>query len=298
MTKATPVCTHAKCAKKDNAEQIALDVIAARTSLSFHRVCEDERVGKVPDYRSTCATVAVEVKKLTSAAMEWHIDKLNQQFQGRGFHPMRSLQETWMLLMDTTEARESWDILRQSTGKPRKPRFDTMLPALEAALVQVEAEGANDFWRNSAVSAAVGYPVCGTKIPAPSLGQRPFGPGVLLNDAYGGVRSTDLDIDVSGFLNDWLSSERSSNARESLRAETGWRIAALVADSSGPAKDMLATIRDSEGAPSAPLKLPVEIDEVILIAWPARVILTYGHRDGWHREPLLNLTMSGSRVSQ
>jgi hypothetical protein len=286
MSKVTPVCAHANCAKLDDAEEIALDAIADRVALHFHRVCECERAGKVPDFRSACATVTVEVKRMTSAAMEWHNDKLKEQFQGREFHPMQSLQETWMLTMDTTEARESWDILRKPTGKPRKPQFDTMLPNLEAALAQVEAEGASNFWRNGAVSAAVGYPVSGVTIPAPSSGQRPFGPGVLLNDAYGGVRSTDLDIDVVSFLNEWLSSERSSNARESLRYQTGWRIAALVADSSGPAKDMLATIRDSEVAPIMSLGLPAEIDEVILIAWPLRVMLTYSHRDGWHRESL------------
>ncbi|MCA9834766.1 MAG: hypothetical protein KC435_12515 [Thermomicrobiales bacterium] len=286
MTKATPVCTHAKCAQQDDAEQIALDVVAARTALTFYRVCEGGRPGKAPDFRSICAMVTVEVKQLTSAAMKWHDDKRTEQFHGREFHPMQSLRETWMLVMDTTEARESWDILREPTGKPRKPRFDTMLPALEVALAQLEAEGIDHFWRNGAVSAAVGYPVSGGTVPAPSSGQRRFGPGVLLNEAYGGVRSTDLDIDVAAFLNEWLSSERSSNARESLRAETGWRIVALVADSIGPSKDMLATLRDSDVAPSASLNLPAEIDEVVLIAWSPRVILTYSHRDGWHREPL------------
>lgn len=270
----TPACKHPECEARAD-ERLAVGVVSSLTGASFQRVCERATVGPKPDYRSAAEygdPVSVEVKQLTSGTMRRHIADRAKHIGSEPFHPAPSLSSSWFVMIDTTSAHGTFDANGMS------PRLDTLLKNLTIELKRLEASGETDGGNDPAIRRLTHSWVCA------AVPNSPRGPGIIISESHGGSRSTDIEIDVVEFVSQWLSSERSEKLRSSLRGERGQRIAALVADTSGPAGGMIRTLNETSGAPRTPLPMPAEIDAIVLIA--GNEVLDYGFADGWRSRSL------------
>ncbi|NHE67814.1 hypothetical protein G9U53_26280 [Rhodococcus sp. D-46] len=272
------------CARTDNThpdcrpsadEERAVAIVSALTGLDFERVCERSTPGPKPDYRTASSSPkpsAVEVKQLTSAAVRRHRAGRDKHLGAEPFHPAPSLTRTWLVFLDTTDAHATFG------ADSHTPVLKTLLRKLIAELERLEGNGETDGGRDPAIRQLTHSWVCST-VP-----NSPLGPGIITTDSHGTTRTTDLETDVVHFLSEWLNSDLAANLRSSLRTESGRRIAALIADSDGPAAGMIRTLYENDSTPSTPLTLPAEIDAVILIA--GTHVLDYDIDIGWQRRTI------------
>lgn len=275
-----PTCSHPHCARLKLEEALASEVVGALMGTAdLVRVCEQATEGRKPDFRLSDddKQAVVEVKRLTSGTMQRHIADRRRYLGTEPFHPAPSLRSTWLVFIDTSIARETFAAGGVSPKLDRLIRdFTVELERLEAAGI---TEGGNDFrirqlthsWTCSAVPNS----------------QR-LGPGILISESHGGSRSTDIETDVVWFIADWLASDHAENLRDSFRAETGQRVAVLVADRDGPAEGVIRTLDENDACPATPLGVPAEVDAVILVAGVQHV-LDFGLADGWRRRDLASL---------
>lgn len=271
-------CVHPQCATVTETESLGLNVVAVLTGIAFERVCEQAPRGPKPDYRSAPdgRRVAVEVKRLTSGAMQrHHAHSARYLSEDDPFHSVPSLHCTWLVFIDTTSARETFG------NDASAPRLETLIDDLVVELRRLEADGQTEGGRDPAVRRLTHSWTCS------AIRNSPRGPGIIISESHGGTRSTDIDIDVVEFIGKWLLSAYADNLRASLLEEAGQRIAVLVADTSGPGGGMIRTLWEDETCPKQPLPLPVEIDALVLIA--GGHVLDFGFVDGWRRRTLESL---------
>jgi hypothetical protein len=99
-----------------------------------------------------------------------------------------------------------------------------------------------------------------------------------------------LEYDVVGFLQQWLDSRYSANARKSLAAETGIRVVVLAPNMDGPAAAMLRTLAETPGvAIRTPLRLPPEIDALVIDT--CEEVLHFDPSIGWARHTAASLDL-------
>ncbi len=95
-------------------------------------------------------------------------------------------------------------------------------------------------------------------------------------------RTLDLDYDVTAFLQDWLDSEQSANARRSLAGRAGLNVLVLMASLDGPAANLIHTVQEAPGeVPAAALRLPEEVD--VLVVATSTDVLRFARNEGWTR---------------
>lgn len=276
-----PGNVHPDCRPSVEEEQ-AIAVTAALTGLDFERVCERSTQNPKPDYRtapSASSPTAVEVKQLTSASVRRHHARRIKHLGPGPFHLVPTLTRTWSVFIDTSAGHATFD----SSGQT--PALKTLLADLTHELRRLEKHHETEREINAGDDLAIRRLthswVCS------SIPDSPFEPGIFFIESHGTVRTTDLETDVVHFLGAWLDSKSAANLRASLAAESGRRIAVLIADSNGPAEGMIRTLQEDAGTPVTPLTLPSEIDVVVLIA--GNCVLDYDAVNGWQRREIVTL---------
>ncbi|OZF01347.1 hypothetical protein CH299_12030 [Rhodococcus sp. 14-2686-1-2] len=279
---------HDSCGEIDDAhpdcrpspdEELAIAVASALTALDFERVCERSTPGPKPDYRTISSArerASIEVKQLTSAAVRRHNAQRAQYLGPEPFHAVPSLTRTWLVFIDTSNGHAAFG------SDNRTPVLKTLLRDLTTELKRLERDHATQNEVNGGHDPAIRRLthswVCS------SIPDSPFEPGIFFTDSHGTLRTRDLETDVVRFLSEWLDSGLAANLRLSLRAESGRRIAVLLADSDGPAEGMIRTLQEGAAVPVTSLPLPAEIDAVILIA--GSHVLHYDGINGWRRHTI------------
>lgn len=271
-------CGHPGCAS-DDVEQRARDAAAAvLADDEFTRVCEQETKGVKPDFRSR--RHALEVKELTSPALRQffaaHTDHLEDPHR-----PIEGLSQVWLVFADVSAAIESFD------GKTKTPRADTLIDSLAPLLKDLEARGVTDAFGDDRVwphmKRLLGFQGHCSVIPVAGME-----PGIFFSASHGHSRTTYLEDDVVGFLQQWLDSKHAVNARKSLAAEKGIRVVVLVPNIDGPAAAMLRTLAETSGAAiSTALRLPPEIDALVVTA--GEEIIHFDPGTGWTRHTAVSL---------
>ncbi|MGC4960048.1 hypothetical protein [Gordonia sp. DT101] len=270
-------CAHARCARVTFEEALALDVVSTLTGAKLDRVCEQSPPGAKPDFRSIGPgeRAAVEVKRLTSGTMQRHNNHRAKYLGDEPFHPAPTLMSTWLVFVDTTEAHATF------YGNARSPRLATLLADLTRELERLEANDATEGGLDPKIRALTDSWTC-RAVP-----NSPRGPGIIISESHGGKRSTNIEVDVVEFLNQWLASEHAENLCASLGGEPGLRVGALVADDYGPSGGMIRTLHEGTDCPRTALVMPAEIEAVVLIA--SGHVLDFGVDNGWRRHTLESL---------
>lgn len=274
-----PTCSHRHCARLKPEETLAAEIVGVLMGAAdIDRVCEQATAGRKPDFRlfDEDKQSVIEVKRLTSGTMQRHIADRRKYLGNEPFHPVPSLRWTWLVFVDTTIAREAF----ASGGV--SPKLDRLIRNLTVELERLEAAGITEGGNDPYIRRLTHSWTCSV-VP----NSQDLGPGVIISESHGTARSTDIEIDVVRFLGNWLASDHAENLRDSLRAETGRRIAALVADTDGPAEGMIRTLHENGACPVTPLYLSTEVDVLILIA--GAHVLDVGLEEGWRRRTLDSL---------
>lgn len=276
-----PGCGHPGCGS-DYVEQHALKAAAAvLVDDELTRVCEQESSGVKPDFRSR--RHALEVKQLTSPALREffaaHADHLADPH-----HPIEGLSRAWLVFADVSAAIESFD------GRTKAPRADALIASLTPLLKDLEARGVTDAFGDDRVwphmRRLLGFQGHCSMIPA-AAGMEP---GVFLSVSHGHSRTTYLEYDVVGFLQQWLDSRYSVNARKSLAAETRIRVVVIAPSMDGPAAAMLRTLAETPGVGiRTPLRLPPEIDALVVDTRDE--VLHFDPSIGWARHAAASLDL-------
>lgn len=272
MTVVRALCEHQNCAQVTPEEIRAAQAVGALLGFpALDRICEQSTRGPKPDFRGSdrATRLAVEVKRLTSGTMQRHNADRSKYLGGDSFHPVPSLRLTWLVFIDTTAARDTF------AAGGASPKLDRLVYDLSVELERIESAGCTDGGRDSRIRRLTHSSTC-SAVP-----NSPAGPGIIISESHGSARSTDIETDVVAFLASWLASDYSKNLRASLGAEGGQRVAALVADSYGPAEGMIRTLSENATCPVTPLALPPEIDTLVVIA--AQHVLDFETRRGWRR---------------
>jgi len=287
MVKANPPrhtagCGHPACAS-DGIELHARDAAAAVLGDDeLVRVCAQETAGVKPDFESQHHVL--EVKELNSPALLKFFDA-HASHRENPHLPIEGLSELWMVWADVSDAIESFD------GKIPTPKAKSLIESLAPLLADMEARGVTDAFGDERVwphiRRLLGFQAHCSVIPGAAPGRAP---GIHFGVAHGHERTMHLEDDVVTFLQRWLDSDYSMNARNSLASDErkGRRVVALVASMDGPAAAMLRTLSETPGeAIPTPLRLPSEIDAVIVTT--GHEVLHFDCDTGWARHTAASL---------
>ena len=195
--------------------------------------------------------------------------------------PIEGLSQVWLVFADVSAANESFN------GKTKTPRADTLIDLLAPLLKDLEARRVTDAFGDDRVwphmKRLLGFQGHCSVIPVAGME-----PGIFFSASYGHSRTTYLEDDVVGFLQQWLDSKHAVNARKSLAAEKGIRVVVLVPNINGPAAAMLRTLAETSGAAiSTALRLPPEIDALVVTA--GEEIIHFDPGTGWTRHTAVSL---------
>ncbi|MBE5477837.1 hypothetical protein E3G68_005170 [Mycobacteroides abscessus] len=267
-------CGHHGC-RITSVEQRAAAVAAVLDDPHLTRICEQDAEfsgGRIPDFQSP--RHVVEVKELTSRPLRGFLaayDALPARYIR-----IPTFDHLWAVSLDVSAAHHVY------VGNPRTPRVKTLIDSLTQVIADMESRGITDVltdhdnWPRFAKM--VGFyghcfALAGTELQ----------PGILFTGTMSEQpRTTDIDDDVTAFLQDWLDSTQSENARQSLSGRPGTHVLALVASLDGPAAGMVHTLMENPGAaPAAAVRLPPDID--ILMAVTQTDVLRFSTNDGWSR---------------
>lgn len=201
------------------------------------------------------------------------------------FQAVPTLRHAWGVIPDISSAASSFN--RQT----RTPKMKTLVERLVPLLERLEDRGVTDarldheIW--PIVAAITDSGMCSV-VP-----NSPWGPGVvLIGHGYGLERTIRLEYDVVAFLQQWLDSSEAENLRRSLEREARVRCGVLVASFQGPASAMIRTLAenpiDTSPPLHTPLKLPAEVNKIIVIA-EAEVVGFAVEGNGWCRHTLASI---------
>ncbi|MEV0545543.1 hypothetical protein AB0H98_01905 [Nocardia salmonicida] len=255
-------CDHQSCAQEDPEEH--LGKLAAAAFLgddALVRVCQNERVGSVVDYRSPLN--AVEVKALKPKDLERLRSAYQKQADSDPLIEVQGVQKTWFVLLDGSAAAGERSQYRKS------PSVRRLADRLGPLLLELEKQGIDDYrtaeWRLQSHVAAIlhGGSCSVADIPG-------FGPGIFLAGIqYGHGRPYSLDSAVRDRIQEWIDSD-SSKMVASFVGERGLRCGVLVVPSAGVGFSMMRSLSedfpDSSSLPTKPLTLPVGLDTLITVA--------------------------------
>lgn len=274
----SPECGHPGCFS-DDVEERARDAAAAVLGDDgLARVCEQEAKGVKPDFRSY--RHALEVKQLTSPALRQFLAAHNDHLEDP-HRPIEGLSQVWLVFADVSAAIESFD------GKTKTPRADLLIDSLTPLLKDLEARGVTDAFGDDRVwshmRTILGFQGHCSVIPGIDMK-----PGIFFSTSHGHSRTTYLEHDVVGFLEQWLHSRYAANARKSLAPERRKRVVVLVPTMDGPAAAMLRTLAETPGVniPTT-LRLPQEVDALIVTTDDE--VIHFDPTVGWARHTVVSL---------
>lgn len=270
-------CGHPGCRTTTVEQRAAAAAAATLPDLDLTRVCDQdpEFTGRpIPDFHSP--RHVVEVKELTSEPLRRFIaayDALPSRYIR-----IPTLHHLWAVSLDVSAAHQAYG------GNPTAPRVKTLTDSLTRIVGELESRGLTDAFTDydnwPRFAKVIGhYGHCAV------LDDTDLEPGILFTGTMSEQpRTTHSDDDVAAFLQDWLDSEQSDNARQSLAGRSGVRVLVLVASLDGPAAAMIHTIVETHAAPTVKLRLPAEID--VLIAVTHADVLRFTTDDGWRHGAL------------
>jgi hypothetical protein len=248
---------------------------AALDDPDLTRICEQDSSfagGPIPDFISS--QHIVEVKELTSRSLR-KFTAAYDALPGRHI-PIPSFRRLWAVSVDVSAAAGTYD------ANPKTPQVNTLIVSLTTMIEDLESRGFTDSFADhdnfGKYAKSLGF-YCHLAVqPDTSLA-----PGILFSGSISEQsRTTELDYDVTAFLQDWLDSGKATNAQESLAGRAGVHVLVLMASPDGPASGLIHTVQETPGeVPSAALRLPHDID-VLIVATNTDVLL-FTPRDGWSR---------------
>lgn len=255
--------------------------LAAATLLDdpdLTRICEQDQAsngaGPIPDFSSR--RHVVEVKELTSQALR----RFNAAYDAlRHRHiPIESFRHLWSVSVDVSRAAGKY------SGNPKTPEVRMLIATLTSMIEDLESRGLTDAFADhdnfARYARVLGFYCDCTVLPGTTLQ-----PGILLcGSVVQRPRTLDLDLDVTALLQNWLDSDQSINARQSLAGRAGVHVLVVVPSRDGPAAAVIDTVRETPGeAPAAALRLPDNID--VLIVATDTDVLRFTPAGGWSRHP-------------
>lgn len=268
-------CTHQGCRTTPIERRAVAAAAAVLDDPHLTRICEQDPAftgGAIPDFHSP--RHVVEVKELTSEPLRRFIAAYDALPDRHIRIP--TLRHLWAVSLDVSAAHQTYD------GNPKTPRVDTLIDALTQLIGELESRDITDAFTDHdnwpRIAKIIGF--YGHCAVLPDTGMEP---GILLTGTMSEQgRTTHLDDDVSTFLQDWLDSDQSDNARRSLAGRAGVHVLVLVPSLDGPAAGMIHTLLETPGnaAPTTALRLPDEIDALIAVT-NTEVLHFDGH--GWSR---------------
>lgn len=269
-------CGHDGCRLKLVEVRAQMAAAAVLDDPDLTRVCDQDPAfvgGSIPDFSSQHHVV--EVKELTSRALRRFIDLYDSLDK---YIPVESFRQLWAVSVDVSRAAATFDVNRKT------PEVKTLIATLTQIIEDLEARGITDSFADHQnfprYAKALGFYCHCAVMPNSSLE-----PGILLSGTVvEHDRAVDLDLDVTAFLQEWLDSDQSINARRSLTGLAGEHVLVLMASLDGPAAGLVHTVRETPGeVPAAALRLPDEID--ILIVATNTDILRFARDEVWRRHP-------------
>lgn len=238
------------------------------------RVCDQDPVfagAAIPDFSSPHHVV--EVKELTSRPLRGFNAAYDKQPRHIRIPHLRHL---WAASVDVSAAAAAYD------GDPETPQVNTLIATLTQMVEHLESRdytsSLHDHDNFQRYADALGF-YCDLAVQRDS----PLEPGILLSGTIAEhSRTLDLDYDVTAVLQEWLDSEHSANARQSLAGRAGVHVLVLMASPDGPAAGLIHALRQTPGeVPVTALRLPDDID--VLIVATNTDVLWFTPRDGWSR---------------
>lgn len=271
---APALCGHRGCrlTAVEVRAQLAAAVVLDDPDLT--RVCDKDPSfagPAIPDFSS--AYHVVEVKELTSRPLRG----FNAAYDKQPRHiRIPNLRHLWAASVDVSAAAAAYD------GDPETPQVNTLVATLAQMVENLESRGYTDALHDhdnfQRYAKALGFYFDLAVQP-----NSPLEPGILLSGTIAEhPRTLDLDHDFTAVLQEWLDSDQSANARQSLASCSGLHVLVLMASRDGPAAGLIYTLQQKPGEiPVAALRLPGEID--VLIVATTTDVLYFTPRDGWSR---------------
>lgn len=268
-------CGHRGCRLKPVEVRAQSAAAAVLDDPDLTRVCDQDptfAAGRaVPDFHSR--RHVVEVKELTSEPLR----RFNAEYDKRPrYIPIPELGHLWAVSVDVSAAAAVYD------GDPETTVVKTLTATLTRIIEDLESRGITDAFADHenfpTYAKALGF-----YFNCAVLTDSPLEPGILLSGTVSGhSRALDLDYDVTALLQDWLDSEQSANARQSLAGHPGIHVLVLMASLAGPAAGLIHALYETpDEIPTAALRLPDDID--VLIVATNTDVLRFTSADGWSR---------------
>ncbi|MEU4711401.1 hypothetical protein AB0G00_33755 [Nocardia salmonicida] len=246
---------------QDASELRAKDVLTEQLGVSLAKVDPGKSHHPTPDFRSADASVAVEVKTLTSYE---HISVVAAA-QTTEFQVRLKLSWLWTYMLNTANALESFAVKDQPT-KPL-PVGRRLEAQLEPLLAVLEKHGIEDWRLHPADHTSEAYKACwqvGRLVRYSECSRMEHfpdgcGPGILnLGTGFAHRRRGDPN-EIIETIEAFLETKDGTNLRRSLEAEPGQRHGALVADWTVSEWHTAEELGEAY-LPTEPFELPQEID--------------------------------------
>lgn len=267
-------CGHRGCRLTPVEQRAWTAAAAVLDDADLTRVCDQDPAfagAAIPDFSSR--RHVVEVKELTSRPLRG----FNAAYDKQPRHiPISSLRHLWAASVDVSAAAATYD------GEPNTPQVNTLIATLTQIVQNLETRGytssLEDHDNFQRYADALGF-YCDLAVQPNS----PLEPGILLSGTIAEhSRTLDLDYDVTAVLQEWLDSNQSANARQSLAGHAGVHVLVLMASPDGPAAGLIHAVQQTPSdVPAAALRLPDDID--VLIVATNTDVLRFSPRDGWSR---------------
>ncbi|OBF83972.1 hypothetical protein A9X06_15800 [Mycobacterium sp. 852002-51759_SCH5129042] len=251
---------------QDANEQRAKDVLTEQLGVALVKIDPGKSNIPTPDFRSADASVAVEVKTLTSGE---HLGVLAAA-RTTEFRVRPKLSWLWTYLLNTPNALESF-VAKDDSTIPL-PVGRKLEAQLEPLLMVLEKHGIEDWRRQPAdptseaykacwqVGRLVRFSECSRMEPIPDG----WGPGILNLGVGFGHRGKRDPNEIIETIEAFLTTKDGINLRRSLEAERGQRHGVLVADWTVSEWHTVEELGEAY-LPNAPFALPEEIDYLWVI---------------------------------
>ena len=269
-------CGHRGCRLKPSEVRAQLVAAAVLDDPDLSRICDQDPKfttgGPIPDFASQ--RHVVEVKELTSTALRRFIDCY--EALPHRYTRVDGFRHLWAVSVDVSRAAATYDRNRKT------PEVKTLIAALTQIITDLESRGITDAFTDHdnfpTYANALGFYLDCAVLPDTELE-----PGILLTGTITEhPRTLHLDDDVSALLQDWLDSDQTANAEQSLAGRPGTHVLVLMASLDGPAAGLVHALRETPGeVPTSALRLPDDID--ILIVVTDYDVVCFTPDDGWSR---------------
>ncbi|MDZ4266663.1 MAG: hypothetical protein U1D00_13385 [Mycobacterium sp.] len=272
-------CGHRGCRLKPVEVRALLAAAAVLDDADLTRVCDRDPAfagGPIPDFHSP--RHVMEVKEVTSRPLRGFNAACDKRPR---YVRMPNLRHLWAASVDVSAAAAVYEGDPEA-GDPETPVVNTLISTVTEMVESLESRGytssLHDHDNFPRYAKELGF-YCDLAVQPDS----PLEPGILLSGTIvEHSRAHDLDIDVTEFLQEWLDSDQSANALQSLAGRVGVHVLVLMASVDGPAAGLIHTVQETPcEVPTAALRLPAGIDVLVVVT--NTDVLRFTPADGWSR---------------